>query len=59
MNVTSRDAVGAVYFGNFSCNAGNLIAEDRRGGAIMDDGLQGLTAVEPRKPFGIMPNRQH
>ncbi len=25
----------------------------------MDDGLQGLTPVEPRKPVGIMPNRQH
>jgi hypothetical protein len=25
----------------------------------MDDGLQGLTAVEPRKPIGIMPNKQH
>jgi len=25
----------------------------------MDDGLQGLTPVEPRAPIGIMPNRQH
>ena len=25
----------------------------------MDDGLQGLTPVEPRKPVGIMPNKQH
>jgi hypothetical protein len=25
----------------------------------MDDGLNGLTPVEPRKPIGIMPNRQH
>jgi pimeloyl-ACP methyl ester carboxylesterase len=25
----------------------------------VDDGLQGLTPVEPRKPFGVMPNRQH
>src|SRR5580692_11599034 len=25
----------------------------------MDDGLQGLTPVEPRKSLGIMPNRQH
>jgi hypothetical protein len=25
----------------------------------MDDGLQGLTPVEPRKPVGIMPNRPH
>jgi pimeloyl-ACP methyl ester carboxylesterase len=40
-------------------NAGNLIAEAMRGGAIMEDGLQGLTPVEPRKPVGIMPNKQH
>src|SRR5579872_3501333 len=25
----------------------------------MDDGLQGLTSVEPRPPVGIAPNRQH
>jgi pimeloyl-ACP methyl ester carboxylesterase len=25
----------------------------------MDDGLQGLTPVQPRGPAGIMPNRQH
>jgi hypothetical protein len=25
----------------------------------MDDGLQGLTPVEARKPAGIMPNKQH
>jgi hypothetical protein len=25
----------------------------------MDDGLKGLTPVEPRPPIGIMPNRQH
>jgi pimeloyl-ACP methyl ester carboxylesterase len=25
----------------------------------MGDGLEGLTPVEPRKPIGIMPNRQH
>jgi pimeloyl-ACP methyl ester carboxylesterase len=26
---------------------------------MTNDGLQGLTPVEPRKPIGIMPNRQH
>jgi hypothetical protein len=36
-----------------------LIAEATGGSAIMDDGLQGLTPVEPRKPIGIMLNRQH
>jgi pimeloyl-ACP methyl ester carboxylesterase len=26
---------------------------------MTDDGLRGLTPVEPRKPAGIMPNKQH
>jgi len=40
-------------------NAGNLIAEAKTGGSIVDDGLQGLAPVEPRKPAGLMPNSQH
>jgi pimeloyl-ACP methyl ester carboxylesterase len=40
-------------------DTGHSIAKTIEGSATMDDGLQGLTPVEPRKPFGIMPNSQH